>query len=179
MSISGFDTFLKVNGYTIPNMGRHIKEKRKAYLKRRKERIREAKIAQEDNRTNQIHDDTSDTRSQTTNATKNSHPESHTLSSSTFSWPSSYPSQLSSTPKSRGQICVNIARSKCTSESSTYAAVMRHEIPRKVQNDVLWTKWEEYKLLNKQLTLIKRRLNVIEYGKRGELLNQMGVDMKR
>ena len=159
-------------------MGRHNKEKRKAYLKRRKEKIREVKFAQEDNLTSHIQVDSpaSATRSHIfTEDTCNS----HTLSSSSSSL---FPTSLASLPlpSTRGQICVKAAKSVCTSQtSSTTAAILRGEIPKRVQNDILMTKWEEYKLLYKQLTLIKKRLNVMEYGKRGQMLNQMRVDMKR
>ena len=160
-------------------MGRHSKENRRAYLKRRKVKIREVKLAQEDNHTSHIQVDSPATRSHIVtedNSHSNSH--SHTLSSSSSSL---FPTWTSaSLPSTRGQICVNTAKSICTSKaSSTTAAILRGEIPKKVSNDILMTKWNEHRLLYKQLTLVKRRLNVIEYGKRGQMLNQMGVDMKR
>ena len=154
-------------------MGRHNKEIRRAYLKRRKEKFREEKLAQEDN-TSDIQVDSPATRSHIVTEDK-SHSESHILSSSSSSL---FPTSSASLPSTRGQICVNTAKSVCTSkDSSTTAAILRGEIPKKVQNDILLTKWNEYRLLNKQLTLIKRRCIVISRSltEKVESLFQTGI----
>ena len=138
------------------DMGRHNKDKRRAYMKRRRERKK-------------LNSSSSDSTLFHTSSPISPPPIS----------PPPPPPPSNVTPKTHGQVCINAGKpnSLC---SSSKAAILRGEIPRKVRNDILFRKWDEYKLLYKQLELIKRRLNVVEFGERkGQMLNKQRVDIKR
>lgn len=183
------------------NMGKHNKEKRKAYLKRRRAKIRQLKISEKDEEECHIPHVNGITCHSASGPEENHHSACSVIkttgslaskfsSSSSSSYSSIFPTSSSSSQSlsdvtevspsaasDRGKKSAKTLRS--TVSTSSTAAILRGEIPEKVENDILVRKWEEYQLLYKQLTLIKRRLNVIEYGKKGRILNQLGVDMKR
>jgi len=161
-------------------MGKHNQYKRKEYMKRRKARIRETNLTVNSTiKTSESGDHTPSCSSSSLFPTSSA---AASLQSSSNNL-NGYKSLSHSTrPITRGQLCINAVKSVASASeiTSTEAAIKRGEIPNKVLNDVLVRKWEEYKLLYKQLYLIKQRLNLVEFGdEKGRLLNQLKVDIKR
>ncbi len=150
-------------------MGRHNKEKRRAYRKRRRQQKRKLKQHQTDKVKEDHQSDVSSFPSLTTYPFGK--PDVLTTGSDAGSKAPSI--------TSRGQLCVKAALNRA-SNSTSQTNYERGDIPRRVQNDWLFSKREEYMLLYKQLTLVKQRLNIMEYGERmGRRLNAMKVDIPR